>query len=123
MTSPYLNQILMPVTSPLYIPKISIIDINDQTTTPLDDNAIEEGDEHTGQITCGPLASMMSIENPETFNEIVSLKNVAFCATPKRIIYRFYSCFTIQTPSICAKLQDCNITCIDEFVLLILHVF
>ena len=41
----------------------SNIDINDQTTTPLCDNAIEEGDEHTRQITGGPLASMMSIEN------------------------------------------------------------
>ena len=66
MTSPHLNQILMAVTSPLYLPQI-----NDETTTPLDDNAIEEGDEHSIQITSGLLASMMSIENPETFNEIV----------------------------------------------------
>ena len=49
----------------------SNVDTNDQTTTPLDDTAIEEGDEHTRQIIGGPLASIMSIENPETFNEIV----------------------------------------------------
>ena len=49
----------------------SNVDTNDQTTTPLDDTAIEEGDEHTRQITGGPLASIMSIENPETINEIV----------------------------------------------------
>ena len=49
----------------------SNVDANDQTTTPLDDNAIEEGDEHTRQITGGPLTSLMSNENPEAFNEIV----------------------------------------------------
>ena len=44
---------------------------NDQSTSPLDDHAIDKGDEHTRQITGGPLASMMSNENPEAFNEIV----------------------------------------------------
>ena len=43
----------------------SNININDQTTTPLDDNAIEESNEHIRQITGGPLAIMMSIENPD----------------------------------------------------------
>lgn len=31
----------------------------------LDDGTIEDGDEHIRQITGGPVASMMSIENPE----------------------------------------------------------
>ena len=34
----------------------------------------KSGDEHTRQITGGTLASMMSIENPETFNELHQLK-------------------------------------------------
>ena len=46
----------------------SNFDTIDQTATPLDDSAIRECDEHTRQITGGPLASIMSIENP---NEIV----------------------------------------------------
>ena len=39
----------------------------------IDDKTFEEGDEHTRQITGGPTASMMSIENPEAFAEIVCL--------------------------------------------------
>ena len=35
------------------------------TETPLDDATIEQGDEHTLQITGGPTASMMSLEHPE----------------------------------------------------------
>ena len=39
--------------------------------SPIDDKTFEEGDEHTRQITGGPSTSMMSIENPEAFAEIV----------------------------------------------------
>ena len=35
------------------------------TTDTIDDAVFEEGDEHTRQITGGPQASMMSVENPE----------------------------------------------------------
>ena len=38
--------------------------------TPLDDITIEQGDEHTKQITGGPQASIMSVENPEAFSQI-----------------------------------------------------
>ncbi len=41
--------------------------------TELDDATIEQGDEHTRQITGGPTVSMMSLENPEAFAEIMSL--------------------------------------------------
>ena len=37
----------------------------------LDDATIEQGDEHTRHITGGPLASLMSVENPEAFTETV----------------------------------------------------
>ena len=37
----------------------------------LDDATIEEGDEHRRQITGAPLASMMCVENPESFREII----------------------------------------------------
>ena len=37
----------------------------------LDEATIEEGDEHTRQITGSPLASMMTIENPEAHAEVV----------------------------------------------------
>ena len=51
--------------------------INEQTDTndylTLDDAAIKEGDEHTRQIIGNPLASMMFIENPEAFAEVVCL--------------------------------------------------
>ena len=40
----------------------SNVDTNDHPTSLLDYNAIEEGDEHTRQITGGPLASLMSNE-------------------------------------------------------------
>ncbi len=43
----------------------------DHTAQTFEDSAMEEGDEHTRQITGGPLASVMSVENPETFNEVV----------------------------------------------------
>ena len=36
------------------------------TETPLDEATIEQGDEHTIQITGGPTASMMSLEHPES---------------------------------------------------------
>ena len=41
----------------------------------LDDNIVEEGDEHTKQITGGPQASMPSVENPEALKDII-------CVTP-----------------------------------------
>ena len=37
----------------------------------LDDATIEEGDEHRIQISGAPLASMMCVENPESFREIL----------------------------------------------------
>ena len=37
----------------------------------LDDATVEEGDEHRIQISGAPLASMMCIENPESFREIL----------------------------------------------------
>lgn len=40
---------------------------------PLNDDAIVEGDEHVRQITGGPMASMMSFENPEAFGQTVSI--------------------------------------------------
>ena len=40
---------------------------------PLSDDVIAEGDEHIRQITGGPMASMMSLENPETFGQTVSI--------------------------------------------------
>ena len=49
---------------------------DDDTVSPefeIDDKTFDEGDEHTRQITGGPTASMMSIENPEAFAEIVCL--------------------------------------------------
>ena len=39
--------------------------------SPIGDKTFEERDEHTRQITGGPSTSMMSIENPEAFAEIV----------------------------------------------------
>ena len=48
----------------------------DGTVSPefeIDDKTFDEGDEHTRQITGGPTASIMSIENPEAFAEIVCL--------------------------------------------------
>lgn len=46
---------------------------SDQSTLAIDDATIEEGDQHTMQITGGPLASMMSIENPEAFADIICI--------------------------------------------------
>ena len=37
----------------------------------LDDAMIEEGDEHRIQISGAPMASMMCVENPESFREII----------------------------------------------------
>ena len=37
----------------------------------LDDATIEEGDEHRMQISGALLASMMCVENPESFREII----------------------------------------------------
>ena len=37
----------------------------------LDDATIEEGDEHRRQISGAPMASMMCIENPESFRDII----------------------------------------------------
>ena len=39
---------------------------------PLDDATIEQGDEHTIQITGGPTASMMSLEHPEAIISVAS---------------------------------------------------
>ena len=47
--------------------------IAENTDNPLDDATIEEGNEHTRQITGGPQASMMSVENPEAFEQIFSI--------------------------------------------------
>ena len=58
----------------------SNVDQNVQPTTPssgdtadetLDDATIEEGDEHRRQISGAPMASMMCLENPESFRDIV----------------------------------------------------
>ena len=43
------------------------------TDDPLDDETIAKGDEHIRQITGGPQASMMSLENPEAFGQIFSI--------------------------------------------------
>ncbi len=48
-------------------------DTNNTADLQLDEATIEEGDEHIRQITGGPTASMMSLEDPEAFAEIVSL--------------------------------------------------
>ncbi len=48
-------------------------DTNNTTDLQLDEATIEEGDEHIRQITGGPTASMMSLEDTEAFEEIVSL--------------------------------------------------
>ena len=48
-------------------------DGTDLPTHELDNATIEQGDEHTRQITGSPLASMMSVENPEAFMDIVSI--------------------------------------------------
>ena len=37
----------------------------------IDDATVEEGDEHTRQITGAPQASIMYVENPEVFQEII----------------------------------------------------
>ena len=37
----------------------------------LDDAVMEEGDEHRIQISGAPMASMMCVENPESFREII----------------------------------------------------
>ena len=46
---------------------------HENTDDPLDDETIAEGDEHIRQITGGPQASMMSLENPEAFGQIFSI--------------------------------------------------
>ena len=43
----------------------SVVCDKDSAETTLDDAVIEEGDEHTQNITGGPSASMLSLENPE----------------------------------------------------------
>ena len=40
---------------------------------PLDDETIAKGDEHTKEIAGGARASMMSLENPEAFGQIISI--------------------------------------------------
>ena len=37
----------------------------------IDDETFEQGDEHTRQITGGPSATMMTIEDPEAFSEVI----------------------------------------------------
>ena len=44
-----------------------------ESDAPIDDETIEQGDEHIMQITGGPQASMMSVENPESFEQILSI--------------------------------------------------
>ena len=49
-------------------------DNTSSTNDPLSDDVIAEGDEHIRQITGGALASMMSLENPEAFGQMVSIE-------------------------------------------------
>ena len=44
---------------------------NTDTDNELDDTTIEEGDEHRRQISGAPQASMMCVENPESFSDII----------------------------------------------------
>ena len=46
---------------------------NTDDDDPLSDDVIAQSDEHIRQITGGPQASMMSLENPEAFGQMVSL--------------------------------------------------
>ena len=54
---------------------VESVDANNTTATTdgLDDASIEQGDEHRWQISGAPQASMMCIENPESFREIISV--------------------------------------------------
>ena len=49
------------------------VGLDDPLDDPLNDETITEGDEHIRQITGGPQASMMSLENPETFGPVFSI--------------------------------------------------
>ena len=40
---------------------------------PLDEATTEAGDEHTRQITAGPQASMISLENPKALAQTISI--------------------------------------------------
>ena len=51
----------------------SVDSTNDNSTEELSDDIIEQGDEHTRQITGGPLESMMSHENPQADPHIYSV--------------------------------------------------
>ena len=48
-------------------------ELTNSTDDPLNDDVIAEGDEHITQITGGPMASMMSVENPDAFSQMVSI--------------------------------------------------
>ena len=52
---------------------LTILMSNQIPVTTLDDVAFKEGNEHTRQITGSPLASMMFVENPKAFAEVVCL--------------------------------------------------
>ena len=48
-------------------------DNTEDTDDPLSDDVIAKGDKHIEQITGGPQATMMTLENPESFSQIVSI--------------------------------------------------
>ena len=48
--------------------QVSSSSTDDNITQHIDDHVIDEGDEHNRQIMGTPLASMMTIENSDTFN-------------------------------------------------------
>ena len=54
---------------------VESVDANNTTAIAddLDDATIEQGDEHRWQISGAPQASMMCVENPESFREIISV--------------------------------------------------
>ena len=51
----------------------NLVGDNESDDLAIEDKAFEEGDECARQITGGPSSSMMSIENPEAFAEVVCL--------------------------------------------------
>ena len=64
-----LDKLLMPEKIVNESESITTTDTNSDSD-PLNDNIIADRDENLRQITGGPMASMMSLENPETFVSI-----------------------------------------------------
>ena len=50
---------------------VTVANTDSHDTETADDAVIEEGDEHRIQISGAPMASMMCVENPESFREII----------------------------------------------------